>query len=120
MAAGRHMGKRTEEEDCKVSLNLDSQGGPGYIGAGWYIIAPPGGTLLLRRLQNIRGSRILSQISIGAEATFAGHLYVQQNQLRFLFDCNLVGSLTIRSLDNLPVNRLQNSPDKVASPSLII
>ena len=39
-------------------MHLDSQDGPGYIGAGWYIIAPPGGTLLLWRLQLIADPRI--------------------------------------------------------------
>ena len=33
-------------------MNIDSRGGLGYIVTGWYIFAPPGGTLLLRRLQS--------------------------------------------------------------------
>ena len=32
-------------------MNIDSRGGPGYIDTWWYIFVPPGGTLLLRRLQ---------------------------------------------------------------------
>ena len=32
-------------------INIDSRGGPGYTVTGWYIFAPPGGTILLRRLQ---------------------------------------------------------------------
>jgi len=31
-------------------LKIDSRGGLGYIVSGWYIIAPPDGTILLRRL----------------------------------------------------------------------
>jgi hypothetical protein len=30
--------------------NIDSRGGLGYTVKGWYIFAPPGGTILLRRL----------------------------------------------------------------------
>jgi len=32
-------------------LEIDSRGGLGYIVNWWYIIAPPDGTILLRRLQ---------------------------------------------------------------------
>jgi hypothetical protein len=31
-------------------LNIDSRGGLGYIDTRWYIVAPPCGTFLLRRL----------------------------------------------------------------------
>ena len=33
-------------------MNIDSRGGLGYIMDRWYIIAPPDGTLLLRRLHD--------------------------------------------------------------------
>jgi len=32
-------------------INIDSRGGLGYTVKGWYIFAPPSGTILLRRLQ---------------------------------------------------------------------
>ena len=34
-------------------MSIDSRGGLGYIVTRWYIFVPPGGTLLLRRLQDI-------------------------------------------------------------------
>jgi len=45
-------------------LNIDSRGGLGYIHIRRYIFAPPGGTRLLRRLQNVN---ILQKIKIFIE-----------------------------------------------------
>ena len=38
------------EEKNWSELNVDSRDGLGYTVSRWYIIAPPGGTILLRRL----------------------------------------------------------------------
>ncbi len=45
-------------------MNIDSRGGLGYIVSGWYIFVPPGGTLLLRRLQINAGLDILAVIGV--------------------------------------------------------
>ena len=45
-------------------MELDSRGGPGYIVSGWYIFVPPGGTLLLRRLQLVIMPKSLFSIFI--------------------------------------------------------
>jgi len=42
-------------------LNIDSRGGPGYIGSRWYIFVPPSGTLLLRRLHKNARAKIYEE-----------------------------------------------------------
>jgi len=47
----------SDEKKNRSGLNIDSRVGLGYINIRRYIFVPPGGTLLLRRLQKI-GARV--------------------------------------------------------------
>ena len=41
-----------QRQKGQPELNIDGRDGLGYIRIRWYIFGPPGGTLLLRRLQD--------------------------------------------------------------------
>jgi len=48
-------------------LNIDSRDGLGYIVSGWYIFVPPGGTLLLRRLQEFHDYTLITALGVDSD-----------------------------------------------------